>query len=202
MCPHARGLPAGPHAAALKAKGPESHRDNPGGSAAYPRKRCIAGRPAVLPARHRAAQYKAPGVLPRQSRPKSGCSCTWPCCRRPAPDSAPVREKPGITRDAAAYRNAATAPRHGASGGASSSFCGGIKPRTALAVSEEDAIVFQLVEQVTHNINVVRRNNEGAGRHALIWPLLAYATPDRKSIRRRETSLLADSDSAPQYAWR
>ena len=27
----------------------------------------------------------------------------------------------------------------------------------------------------------------------LIWPLLAYATPDRKSIRRRETSLPVDS---------
>ena len=36
MCPHARGLPAGPPCSCAQGQGPESHRDNPGGSAAYP----------------------------------------------------------------------------------------------------------------------------------------------------------------------
>ena len=118
MCPHARGLPAGPPRSCAQGQGPESHRDNPGGSAAYPRKRCIAGRPAVLPARRRAAQYRVPGVLPRQSRPKSGCSCTRPCCRRPAPDSAPGRRESPYSAGYRGFRRRGTAPQRGASDGA------------------------------------------------------------------------------------
>ena len=118
MCPHARGLPAGPPRSCAQGQGPESHRDNPGGSAAYPRKRCIAGRPAVLPARRRAAQYRAPGAPPRQSRPKSGCSCTRPCCRRPAPGSAPDPRESPYSAGCRGLPQRGTAPRHGASGGA------------------------------------------------------------------------------------
>src|SRR5699024_817864 len=47
------------------------------------------------------------------------------------------------------------------------SFCGGMKPRCPLAASEEDAIVFEFVDQIAHDIDVVRRDDEGAGGDAL-----------------------------------
>ena len=52
----------------------------------------------------------------------------------------------------------------------SSSLRAGTKPRTALgAGSIERAIVLQLVQQVSHNINIVGSNDETR----LIWPLFA-----------------------------
>ena len=35
------------------------------------------------------------------------------------------------------------------------------------AVSEEYTVILQLADQVTHNIDIVRRDDEGAGRHTL-----------------------------------
>ena len=59
--------------------------------------------------------------------------------------------------------------------------------------SEEDAAAFQFIQQITHDIDIVWRNNKCAGCHVLIWLLFAYATPERKSISLRAISLLVDS---------
>ena len=190
-----------PHAAALKAKAQNRTEIIPVGRQLIPVSGALqVGQRFFLPGVGR-LNTEYPAFCRVKAAPKADATAPGLVAGGLRQALLPVREKArirGMLR--------LTATRHSSSTRRirrrSSSFCGGTKPRTALAVSEEDAIVFQLVEQVTHNINVVRRNNEGAGRTRLIWPLLAYATPDRKSIRRRETSLLADSRFSTQYAWR